>query len=215
VTRIERMPSGFRVLLSLAIAGSALLSACGAARPITYYSLNPPAVTPASQRLDVSLLVGHVTAPSVYRESRILYRTGPNSMGTYEDNRWVEPPPSMCEEMLLDTLRRSHRYRSVQELGSNARGDYLIRGRLERFEQVEGSPLQARVWLRLSLYDPKSGNTVWSNTYEQDEPVAEKDLASVVSALNQNLQRAVLQLTSEIDQYLAAHPAPPAPAAEK
>lgn len=209
------MPSGFRVLLPLAIVGVALLSACGAARPITYYSLDPPAVSPAAQRLDVSLLVGRVTAPLVYREARILYRTGPNSMGTYEANRWVEPPPSMCEEMLLNTLRRSHRYRSVQELSSNAKGDYIVRGRLERFEQVEGGALQARVWLRMSLYDSKIGHTIWSNVYEQDEPVAAKDLASVVAALNQNLQRGVLQLTSEIDQYLTAHPAPPAAAVEK
>jgi ABC-type uncharacterized transport system auxiliary subunit len=204
----------FRVLSPLVVTGAALLSACGAARPITYYSLDPPAVTPAPQRLDVSLLVGHVAAPLVYRETRILYRIGPNAMGTYEQNRWVEPPPSMCEEMLLTTLRQSRRYRSVQAVSSNAKGDYVVRGRLERFEQVEGEPLLARVWLRVFLYDPKEGHTIWNGSYEHDEPIAAKDLNSVVAALNQNLQRGVLELATGIDQYLTAHPAPPAAAAK-
>jgi ABC-type uncharacterized transport system auxiliary subunit len=203
-----------RAVSMLILAGPALLSACGASRPVTYYSLDPPAVAPAPQPLDVNLLVGRVTAPLVYRESRILYRTGPNAMGSYEDNRWVEPPPSICEEMLLTTLRQSRRYRSVQLLSSNAKGDYVVRGRLERFEQVEGGPLLARVWLRVSLYDPNSGHTVWSGSYEHDEPVAAKDLPSVVAAINQNLQRGIVELTSGIDQYLASHPAPPAAAAK-
>lgn len=198
-----------RAVSPLILAGAALLSACGAARPVTYYSLDAPTVAAAPQPLDVNLLVGRVTAPLVYRETRILYRTGPNAMGTYGDNRWVEPPPSICEEMLLTTLRQSRRYHSVQQLSSNARGDYVVRGRLERFEQVEGGPLLARVWLRVSLYDPNSGHTLWNGNYEHDEPVAAKDLPSVVAAMNQNLQRGIVEMTSGIDQYLTAHPAPP------
>ena len=204
----------FCLISPLLVAGVLLLTACGAARPITYYSLDPPAVTPASERLDASLLIGRVTAPLAYRETRILYRTGPNAMGTYEQNRWVEPPPAMCEEMLLYALRKSRRYASVQPLGSNAKGDYIVRGRLERFEQVEGEPLLARVWLRVTLYDPREGHTVWTGDYEHDEPVAAKELGSVVAALNQNLQRGMVEMASGIDQYLTAHPAPPAAAAK-
>jgi len=209
------MSFGFRLFSPLVVAGAGLLSACGSARPITYYTLDPPTVTAAPQRLDIALLVGRVGAPLAYRETRILYRTGPNSLGSYDQSRWVEPPPSMCEEMLLVALRQGRRYRSVQQLSSNAQGDYIVRGRLERFEQVEGNPLQARVWLRASLYEIKAGRTVWSGSYEHDEAVAAKDLAAVVAALNQNLQHGILELTSGIDQYLAEHPAPPTAAASK
>ena len=195
---------------ALAAAGVLLLSACGAARPITYYSLDPPEVTPAAQRLEAALLVGHITAPLVYRDTRIIYRTGPNAMGLYEEHRWSEPPAAMFEEMLLHALRQSHRYKSVQLLTSNAHGDYVLRGRVERFEQVDGSPVVARVWLRLSLYDLKNGQTVWNGSYEKDEPASANDFPSIVAALNLNLQKAVLELTAGVDEYLAAHPQPPA-----
>jgi ABC-type uncharacterized transport system auxiliary subunit len=75
---------------------------------------------------------------------------------------------------------------------------------------VDGKPLQARVWLHLSLYDPKSGQTVWSQSYEHDEEVSGDTVENVAEALDKNLQQAVLELTSGIDQYLAAHPRPAA-----
>jgi ABC-type uncharacterized transport system auxiliary subunit len=190
----------------------AALAACGSARPIHYYSLDPPAVTAAAQRLDVSILVGRVGAPLVYRDTHILYRTGPNGLDMYQDHRWAEPPAMMVQEMFLQSLRRSGRYRSVQLVSSSAKGDYVLRGRVERFEQVEGSPLTTRVWLHFSLYDPKEGQNVWIQDYQEDENVAAHDVSSVAASLNHNLQQGVLQIAAGLDQYLAAHPRPAASA---
>ncbi len=202
----------FRAILPVAAACAVLLAGCGAARPIKYYSLDPPAVTPAAQRLDVSLLVGRIGAPLVYRDTRIVYRTGANELGLYDEHRWAEAPALMVEEMLLQSLRNSRRYRSVQLIASNAQGDYIVRGRVERFEEVEGKPMAARVWLHLSLYDPKSGHTVWTQNYEQDQDVAGNEMSAVVAALDQNLQRGIQELTAGIDQYLTAHPRAASPA---
>lgn len=193
---------------ALAAGAVLLLAGCGAARPIKYYSLDPPEVTAAPQRTDVALLVAHFHAPTLYRDTRIVYRSGGNEMGLYEEHRWVEAPALMIEEMVLQYLRRSGRYKSVQNISSNAQGDYIVHGRVERFEQVEGKPLSARVWLRLSLYDPKAGATVWADSYERDEPASGDDFSSIVTALDKNLQQGVIQLAGGIDQYVAAHPHP-------
>jgi ABC-type uncharacterized transport system auxiliary subunit len=186
------------------------LAGCGAARPIKYYSLDPPEVTRAPQQMDVALLIGHVRAPTLYRDTRIVYRTNTSEMGVYEEHRWVEAPPMMAEEMLLECLRKSGRYKSVQLISSNAQGDYIVRGRIERFEEVEGKPLSARLWMHLSLYDPKSGAIVWTQNYQRDEEASGNDLNDVVAALDKNLQQGILQLTSGIEQYLTAHPRPAA-----
>ncbi len=185
-----------------------LLAGCGAARPIKYYSLDPPEVAASPQRSDVTLLIAHFHAPTLYRDTRIVYRTGANEMGLYEEHRWVEAPALMVEEMVLQYLRRGGRYKSVQSISSSAQGDYIVQGRIERFEQVEGKPLTARVWLRLSLYDPKAGATVWADSSERDEPASSDDFSAIVAALDKNLQQGVIQLAGEIDQYVAAHPRP-------
>lgn len=185
-----------------------MLAGCGAARPIKYYSLDPPEVTRAPQQLDVTLLIGHFRAPILYRDTRIVYRTSANEMGVYEEHRWVEPPALMIEEMLLESLRKSGNYKSVQLIATNAKGDYIVRGQVERFDEVEGTPIQARVWLNLSLYDVKNGETVWSHSYEHDEEVSGSAVDDVAAALDKNLQHGILELASGINQYLAAHPRP-------
>lgn len=195
-----------------ALAAGVLLSlaGCGAVRPIKYYSLEAPVVSATPPRTDVALLVGHFRAATLYRDTKIVYRTGANELGVYEEHRWVEAPAIMVEEMMLQYLRRSGRFKSVQNIASNAQGDYVVRGRIERFEQVEGKPITTRVWLHLSLYDPKKGATVWAQNYERDEESSGTDLDSIVSALDKNLQRGVVELATGIDQYVAEHPHPPA-----
>ncbi|HMD32000.1 MAG TPA: ABC-type transport auxiliary lipoprotein family protein [Candidatus Acidoferrales bacterium] len=200
------------LLAPVVVALVLLEGACGAARPVYYYSLDPPAVTPSAQRLEVSLLIGHVGAPLVYRDTRIVYRTGPNELGLYQDHRWAAPPAEQVEEMFFQSLRASKRYQSVQLVASNAQGDYVLRGRVDRFEEVDGKPLSTRVWLHFSLYDPKEGKTVWNQDYQRDEEASGTDVSSVAAALNHNLQQGVLQITAAIDQYLTANPRPAAAA---
>jgi ABC-type uncharacterized transport system auxiliary subunit len=200
----------FVVLLLLLTAG------CGATRPVKYYQLQVPQSAPAAAAnpLPISLLLGRVTAPRLYRGDRIVYSLGPQQMGTYEYHRWVEPPDSMVETALVDLLRASGQYSSVQRVSSNAHGDYILRGHLISLEEVDKPSLAARFAMNLELFYPKTGTTVWSQSYSQDEPVTsgnskkkKVDVADVVSALNRNVQQGLLQLTTSLGQYFANHPA--------
>lgn len=195
----------FSMLLTLAL--TLLLSACGAARPNKYYALQlPPSRPAASGPMQVSLLVGRIAAPHVFRDDRIVYRTGTIEMGTYEYHRWAEPPTEMLEAMLIRLLRDSGRYQSVQSQRSNARGDYILRGRLFDLEEISGPPLVARVALEIELYDVKNGTTVWTQYYSHDEPVQAKEVSAVVEALTRNVQAGLQQITAGLDQYFASHP---------
>lgn len=184
-----------------------LLAGCGAARPIKFYSLDLPTNSPANASAhDVNLLVGRVTAPHLLRDTRIVYRTGGTEKGAYEYHRWVEPPTDMLEALLLRALRASGKYRSVQPLRSNARGDFILRGRLHEFEEVSGSSLAARVVLEMDLFEASSGTTVWSHLYRRDESVEGKDVPTVVEAFNRNAQRALGEITAALDQHFTQHP---------
>ncbi len=184
------------------------LAACGSARPSSYYTLDLPAVAPApSPAHPVSLLVGRVATPHVYRDDRIVYRTGETQLGMYESHRWAEPPAAMIEAILTRALRGSGRYRTVQPLRSNAKGGYIVRGRLQEFSEVTGGSVSARLILEIELYDQTSGATVWSHFYSHDEPVSGKEVPAVVAALNRNVHRAVEQAAAGIDAYFVKNPA--------
>jgi ABC-type uncharacterized transport system auxiliary subunit len=195
--------------LGLLAASIGLACGCGASRPSKYYQLTPPTSSTASaaqDQLPVSLLLGPMMTSHLYREDRIVYSSEREQMGTYETERWSEPPVEMMQSVLLRKLRSSGRYRDVNMLRSGAHGDYVLRGRLYDFKEISGKSLTARLSFELELHDTKTNGTVWTHLYSFDEPVSGKDVASVVAALNRNVQRAVEEVSSGLEQYFAAHP---------
>jgi ABC-type uncharacterized transport system auxiliary subunit len=194
------------LLLAMAIAGS--LSGCGATRPTQYYQLSVPADVHHAEANSsgISLALGPLVASHLYREDRIVFSSGPQQMGTYEFQRWTEPPAEMIEEVLLRELRSSGRYREVFTQRSSSNADYVLRGRLYDFKEVSGSPLQARVTVEFELKNMKSGSTVWSHYYNHDEPVNGKDVPAMVAALDRNVQRGVSEVKASLEQYFSSLP---------
>jgi ABC-type uncharacterized transport system auxiliary subunit len=183
------------------------VAGCGGARPSKYYTLQLPAVSaPPANTYAVDLLVGRITAPHLYRDDRIVYRTGSAQLGTYEYHRWAEPPTEMLEAMLVRLLRSSGKYRSVQHLRSNARGNFILRGRLHNFEEVVDGALAGRLLMEIDLFNQETGTTVWSHFYSHDEPVNGDDVGAVVEALSRNVQRALERVAAGLDDYFAKHP---------
>ena len=193
-----------------------ICSGCGATRPSKYYQLTVPGDMPQAadpSAFPVTLLLGPLTSSHLYREDRIVYSSAGEAMGTYEFQRWAEPPTEMMQEVLFRELQASGRYRSVNSLRSNARGDYVLRGRLYDFKEVSGNPLVARVAVEYELREAKTGTTVWSHYYSHDEPVSGKEVGAIVAALDHNVQSIIGQVKAGLEQYFSAHPPAPSAAA--
>src|SRR6266404_3290126 len=193
-----------------------LVGGCGAARPSKYYQLTVPGDSGADPHGDVypvTLLMGPLLSSHLYREDHIVYSSNGENMGTYEYQRWAEPPTEMIQDVLFRALRSSGRFRAVYAQRSSIRGDYLLHGRLYDFKEINGSSMSARVSLELELRDTKTGTTVWTHLYNHDEPVSGKNVSAVVAALNRNVQRATNEFSASLIQYFSAHPpaSPPSP----
>jgi ABC-type uncharacterized transport system auxiliary subunit len=106
-----------------------MLNACGATRPSKFYEL-----TAASDRASgadpspysVTLLLGPITSSHLYQDDHIVYTSNGQAMGTYEYQRWAEPPSEMIDDVLLRELRGSGRYQHVYSLRSDVRGDTTL-----------------------------------------------------------------------------------------
>jgi ABC-type uncharacterized transport system auxiliary subunit len=190
---------------------------CGAARPVKYYQLTVPGdmTTPSdASALPITLVVGPLTGSHLYRDDRIVYSSG-ESMGTYDAHRWSSPPTEMLQEVLFRELRASGKYKTVSTLRSNARGDYMINGRLYDFKEVSGSAFVARVAVEYELRDTKNGTTLWSHYYSHDEPVSGKDVSAVAAAIDRNVQGIVSQVQAGVAEYFQQHPPAAANASAK
>jgi ABC-type uncharacterized transport system auxiliary subunit len=187
-----------------------ILNGCGAARPSKFYQLTlPNDKTPGADPapFPVTLLLGPITTSNLYRDDHIVYTSNGEAMGTYEYQRWAEPPSEMISDVLLRELQESERYQHVYSLRSDSRGDYVLRGRLYDFREIDGNGLSVRVAFDFELRDSKTGTTVWNRSYSHDEPVDGKNVKAVVAAIDRNVQSGLREVTGGLEQYFSSHTA--------
>src|SRR5260370_13181319 len=195
-----------RWVLALALGWAA---GCGTARTSKHYQLTVPGnIVPAvdSNPIPVTLLIGRLMGPALYREDQIVYSSGGVSMGTYEYQRWSEPPTEMIAEVILRQFRASGHYRGVYTLRSAIHGDFLLHGHLYDFKEVSGSALVGRVTMELELRNIKTGTTVGTHFYTHHEPPNGKEADAVVAALAINVHHALTAYRSRLVQHLRLPP---------
>lgn len=191
------------IFVSLA---ATLVCACGSGRPIHYYTMDlPPAPGPSTSVYPVTVLVGRIDAPEILQDEPIVYRSGPNEIGTYEYHHWAVPPAKMIKDLLIRRLRASGKYRSVDALGSVVEGDYVLHGRLYDFEEVDRGSIEALVSMEFELLDRRNRKAVWTHNYSQSIPVQGKEISDVVSALNRNLAQGLTEVAASLDAYFSAN----------
>ncbi len=195
-------------LAALALALCVLLSNCGSARPVKYFTIQgtPPAIQQSTTTYPVTIVVGHINAPLLYRDDRMVYSNGSVELGSDSYNRWAEQPTEMIESMMVQNLRATGQFRAVQRMSSSGKGEYILRGRLSAFNEVDNPGITARFTIDLELLHAKSGNVVWTFPYTNDQPVTEKSVTAIVLALQTNVRTGLQQAAASLLQYFATHP---------
>jgi ABC-type uncharacterized transport system auxiliary subunit len=156
----------------------------------------------------VSLLVAGISGPEILRRSPIAYRVGANEIGTYQYSQWAEPPVEMIQRSLIRLLRDSGNYQSVSSPSGASGEQFVVRGRLNDFEEVEGANITGLVSMEFELDDRKSGKVVWTHSYSQSEPVQDKKIPAIVTALDVNLDRGLKEVAAGINQYFSTNSVP-------
>jgi len=189
---------------SLIVAMLLFTSSCVPHR-VQYYQLSTIVKPVAPPETGPVILVGRIATPLALQDGRIRYREGLNEVGAYEYHRWTDPPGILVKDSLIQVLRATGKFKSVQEAASSAGGDYAVRGKLLEFSELDGNGIATRVSLDLELREVKTGRLVWNQVLTHDDPVQAKKVADVVQSLERNLQVVLGDAASAIASYVAAH----------
>ena len=182
-------------------------SACAPHR-VQYYQLSANVKPAAPAATGPVMLVGRIATPQALQDGRIRYHAGSNEVGAYEYHRWTDPPGMLVRESLIHVLRASGKFKSVQEAGSTAEGDYTVRGKLLEFAELDsngGNGIVTRVSLDLELREVRTGRQVWTEVLTHDDPVQAKTVSDVVQSLDRNLQVVLGDASSAIGSYVTTH----------
>ena len=174
----------YRLVLGMLALGAAV--SCGRLPQTNYYALRSLAPAPANDpKTSFVLGVEHFRALDVLRDDRIVYYESPTQLNFYEFHRWSSDPPTLLSEATARALRQMQLFTDVRMLPSREPVDYILKGRVFHFEEVdEGPSAKVRVGLGLTLVRSRDHKVVWSAERQVEQPIQTKSVAGVVEALN-------------------------------
>ena len=183
------------------------LTGCGSMKPIKYYQVNYPTKSSAAQdAINIAILVRPFETSHLYLDDKIVYGYDSPEMGTYEYQRWAEPPVEILQNSLVRGMRSSGRFKAVYMLHTDTDSRFVLGGHLYDFKEVDGPSTVARLTFAARLRDRKTGTTVWEHSYTHDEPASEKSVTAFVLAMDKNLQQGVQEVQVGLEEYFRAHP---------
>ena len=208
--RVVRSTPRLHVLCAVIAALVILLSGCANPRPIKYYEITySSSISVVPDPVDVAILVRTFEASHLYLNDRVVYGYDSPEMGTYEDERWAEPPVEMLRDALVRGLRSSGKFKNVSILRSELNGRYVLSGHLYDFKELDASTISARLTFEARLWDRKTRTLLWSYPYTYDEPAGEKKVSAVAAAMDRNVHRSVQVIETSLAEYFKAHPPQP------
>ena len=181
--------------LSLCVAACTLAPA---PLPVAVYDfgIEPPAR--AQARLNTSLALDDVSAPSALQSTAILYRLAYRDgaqVQPYSRARWAAVPAALVQQRLRQAFGASAE-RGVSVLSDGVRSTFILRVELDSFVQVIESPDAARgiVRLRASLIDAAERSLRAQRTFETEQPAPSVDAPGAVRSLSAATDAVIAQL---------------------
>ncbi|KAF0225454.1 MAG: ABC-type uncharacterized transport system auxiliary [Rhodospirillaceae bacterium] len=160
------------LLLTAALA--AALAACAQQAPPKdrFYRLETPSLAArfAAPALGV-VEVSRPTTDGVLSERPLAYQDADGSLGRYRYDLWAEPPTALWQNALVNSLRQSGIAATVVTPETRVPPDWILRGRLNRFEMQAGTG-KVVASLELAVVSSRDGGLLLLKTYQAEVPSA-------------------------------------------
>jgi ABC-type uncharacterized transport system auxiliary subunit len=155
------------------------------------YALVPPAISAAPQGHAV-LTIEELSADAAYGDERIVYRPSNYRLEYYNYHLWSTPPPVQLSDYLRQAYTATGLFARVTRQ-MMPETTVLLNGRVTALEEVDASERDwyGRVRLELELTDPRTGDVLWSRTFEERERLERRHPAGLAKALSIALLRVV------------------------
>lgn len=176
---------------ALVLACAVGVAACGGKVPQThFYQLADPSGTSESGP-GVPLVIETLATDSTYDDERIVYRTTPYRLDYYNYHRWASPPGTLIANYLERAFEASGRFGAVTRDDDAAEAPVTLGGRVVAIEEVDVSKTKwvARVVLELTLTDTRSGDVLWTEQFEETEPLPKQHPEGLARAVSAALER--------------------------
>lgn len=191
------------------LAATALLAGCGGGfqrntpEP-TIYLLTAPAAQPGPASA-ADLLVLHPVVVPALATQRIATRWPDNHVDYYAGARWSSGLGGVVQAMLVESCRRSARFRTVQADPGSFQANYVLGIDVQRFEAdyATGAPV-AHVTMTATIARTGDRKALASWTVDAEQAASANTLTAVTAALDAAFGKAGADLVDRAADAIAA-----------
>jgi ABC-type uncharacterized transport system auxiliary subunit len=164
--------------------------------------------------------IERLSAPDVLRDDRIVFYESPTQLNFYQYHRWSADPATLVRDSIAQRLSQAGLFAEVRLLPAREPVDYLLRGRVLNFEEVDfGSGVKGRAGLELALVRAHDRKVLWTATRQAESAAQGQGVAGVVEALNAASDHVLSELLplllAQAEQDIAQGGRKPSPSEEQ
>lgn len=190
-------------LILLAVLVEVLLGACAGKLPETrFYQL--AATEEASEPTgEATLVLEALATDPAYDDDRIVYRTTPYRLDYYQYHRWSAAPGTMVGNYLEQAFESSGKFRSVVREQS-ADAPAVLGGRVIAIEEIDTSKTswRGRIVIELTLTETRTGGVLWTQQFDESEPLAAQTPEGLAKALSTALARIATRAATVVAEHV-------------
>jgi cholesterol transport system auxiliary component len=165
-----------------------------------YYRLGAAPAEGISGALTGVIEVSRFIADGLAGRRPIVYTEGGDSrqVRSYHYHSWSEPPPIVLQNTLVAYLRATMREAQLVTPDMRVEPDYIISGKIRRFEQVLGAPGKIDLALEFAVKRTRDDKMILLKPYSVTVGTSDATVGEAVRRINQGLNAIYAKFLSEI-----------------
>jgi len=188
-----------RTMLAGLLLAALFAAGCAKVPQTHFYTLEAPAMTSTGKNLPYDVEVARFRAAFRLTQDRLVFMPTPYHVDYYNYHRWAGFPADMVTSALITSLKHAGIFRSVSDVHSGGKPDYILRGEIENLEEQDnGGTVSARVALTLDAYDFQTRAVVWSGAADYQKQVSAGSVDDVARELNDGVRQSLEKLTRDL-----------------
>ena len=194
----NRFRSAIMLSLALVVAGCAQPQI--PEDPFYRLTLSQGPATTSIARLNGTVEVGRFIADGVTAGRALVFNRPDQSheVQAYHYHFWTEPPPIMLQNQLVSFLRSGRVARNVVTPELRIEPEFVISGRIRRFEKTIGTPGRVVAELELGLKDARTDRLVHLKTYRSETSTVDASPRRAVGAFSESVNAIFSQFVRDI-----------------
>jgi ABC-type uncharacterized transport system auxiliary subunit len=183
------------------------LAGCMSAPPIpdeSFYRLPTPEVSPG-RPVNAVVAVDEFRSDGLHGERALVYSTDSKhiALRQYRYDFWADPPPRLLRDYLVAYLRKADVARVVNRYDPSAPADYVVSGKIWRFEQlIDGDRSEVAVRLEIQVDRNGSGRPLLLREYRAVASAATPAPKDAAAGFEQALSQVASRFVADLREVL-------------